>query len=67
MSSDYHRFTVFQLLRAINSCNLFIFPAGQDVIHLAVPLFRLAALRGNVNAKYTYAQLLRTGGNYMHL
>jgi TPR repeat protein len=35
--------------------------AGPDVVYLAVPLFRLSALKGNVNAKYAYAQFLRTG------
>ncbi|XP_065831185.1 sel1-repeat-containing protein YbeQ-like isoform X2 [Oscarella lobularis] len=35
--------------------------AGSDVVHLAAPLFRSAAMQGNINAKYTYAQLLRQG------
>lgn len=34
---------------------------GEESIEFWAPLFRLAALAGNTDAKYTYAQMLRSG------
>jgi hypothetical protein len=43
--------------------NGLIYLVGEDTIEFWGPLFRLASLAGNQDAKYTYAQMLRLGMN----
>ena len=38
-----------------------IWLVGNTAVELAVPIFRLACIRGNTDAKYSYAQLLQAG------
>ena len=39
----------------------FIQIVGNDAVELSAPLFRLACIRGDTDAKYSYAQLLQAG------